>query len=184
MTDEDLSFDELAESQDEDAAPRRSGRRGRRRGPRRGGVLRGVLPVLLVLLVLVGIGLGAVQGYRWVTSNVSVEQEAPDFEGPGHGEVEVQVAEGDTGTDIATTLVDQGVIKTTGPFVTIFSSTPDAARIEPGIYRLQLEMTSADALNALLDPDNLAGHRVIIPEGKRLTEIWELLSAETDIPVE
>ena len=184
MTDEDLSFDELAESQDEDAAPRRSGRRGRRRGPRRGGVLRGVLPVLLVLLVLVGIGLGAVQGYRWVTSNVSVEQEAPDFEGPGHGEVEVQVAEGDTGTDIATTLVDQGVIKTTGPFVTIFSSTPDAARIEPGIYRLQLEMTSADALNALLDPDNLAGHRVIIPEGKRLTEISELLSAETDIPVE
>src|SRR5699024_9360784 len=33
-------------------------------------------------------------------------------------------------------------------------------------------------------PSNLAGHRVIIPEGKRLTEIWELLSAETGIPVE
>src|SRR5699024_8782175 len=36
----------------------------------------------------------------------------------------------------------------------------------------------------LMDPSNLAGHRVIIPEGKRLTEIWELLSTETGIPVE
>ena len=45
-------------------------------------------------------------------------------------------------------------------------------------------MTSADALNALLDPANLTGHRVIVPEGRRLTQIWEQLAAEADIPVE
>jgi len=184
MNDEDLSFDDLAETQHDETAPPRSGRRGRRRGRRRGGFVRGVLPVLLVLLVLAGLGLGGVQGYRWITSNISVEQEATDFEGPGHGEAIVEVAEGDTGTDIAGTLVEQGVIRSTGPFVNVFSTTPDASRIEPGIYRLRLEMTSADALSALMDPANLAGHRVIIPEGKRLTEIWELLAAETGIPVE
>src|SRR5699024_8973759 len=181
MNDEDLSFDEIAETQGESG---RSRRRGRRRAPRRGGVLRRTLPMLLVLLVLGGLVYGGIEGYRWVTSNVSVEEEARAFEGPGHGEAAVEVAEGDTGTDIADTLVEQGVIKTPAPFVNLFSNTPDAAQIEPGIYALKREMTSADALNALMDPSNLAGHRVIIPDGKRLTEIWELLSTETGIPVE
>lgn len=182
MSDEDVSFDELADLQDE-PGPHRRGKRGRRRAPRRGGFTRRVLPVLLVLLVLGGLGLGGVQGYRWITDNISVESEAADFEGPGHGEAVVEVAQGDTGTDIAATLVDQGVIKSTGPFVNIFSSTPDASSIEPGIYSLRLEMTSADALNALLDSSNLTGHRVIIPEGKRLAEIWAQLSEETGIEV-
>ncbi|MGP9536912.1 endolytic transglycosylase MltG [Brachybacterium sp. AOP43-C2-M15] len=187
MTDEDLSFDELADSQDEGSGgTERSTDHGRRRAPRKkhGGFVRTVLPVLLVLLVLGGIGVGAVQGYRWVTSNVSVEQEAAEYPGPGSGEVMVEVASGDTGTDIADTLVDEGVIKTPGPFVNLFSNTPEASGIEPGVYRLKQEMTSADALNALLDSSNLAGHRVIIPEGRRLTQIWEQLAEETDIPEE
>ena len=45
-------------------------------------------------------------------------------------------------------------------------------------------MTSADALTALMDPTNLAGHRRDHPQRERLTEIWEQLSAETGIPVE
>jgi UPF0755 protein len=189
MNDEDLSFDELAESQNsaehghEGRGRRRGGHRGEPRR-RRGGFLRTVLPVLLVIAVIAGLGVGGYQGYRWITSNVSVEQEAAEFEGPGSGEALVEVGEGDTGSDIAETLVDEGVIKTSGPFVTLFSSTKEAAKIEPGVYRLKQEMTSADALTMLMDPENLAGHRVIVPEGLRLTQIWELLSEKTDIPVE
>ena len=189
MNDEDLSFDELAESQDsaehghEGRGRRRGGHRGEPRR-RRGGFFRAVLPVLLVIAVLAGLGVGGYQGYRWVTSNISVEQEAAEFEGPGSGEALVEVGEGDTGSDIAETLVDEGVIKTSAPFVTLFSSTKEAAKIEPGVYRLKQEMTSADALTMLMDPENLAGHRVIVPEGLRLTQIWDLLAEETGIPVE
>ncbi|MEV0868251.1 endolytic transglycosylase MltG [Brachybacterium paraconglomeratum] len=189
MKDEDLSFDELAEAQnpeDDEAAaprPRRGGHRGEPRR-RRGGFFRSLLPVLLVLAVVGALAVGGFQGYRWITANVSVEDEAPEFEGPGSGEALVEVGEGDTGTDIAATLVDQGVIKTSAPFVTLFSSTQDASKIEPGVYRLKKEMTSADALTMLMDPQNLAGHRVIVPEGLRLTQIWALLSEETGIPVE
>ena len=189
MNDEDLSFDELAESQDsaehghEGRGRRRGGHRGEPRR-RRGGFFRTVLPVLLVIAVLAGLGVGGYQGYRWVTSNISVEQEAAEFEGPGSGEALVEVGEGDTGSDIAETLVDEGVIKTSAPFVTLFSSTKEAAKIEPGVYRLKQEMTSADALTMLMDPENLAGHRVIVPEGLRLTQIWDLLAEETGIPVE
>lgn len=182
MSDEDdLSFDELAEQQTVQA----STRRGRRRAAKkRGGLLRTVLPVLLVLLVLGGLGVGGWQGYNWLTSNISVEQGAADYPGPGSGEVVVEVSQGDTGTDIASTLVDSQVIKTTGPFVNIFSNTPEAGSIEPGVYRLKQEMTSADALDALLDPANLAGHRVIVPEGLKLEQVWTLLSEASDIPVE
>lgn len=183
MADEDLSLDELVDShEDHEEQPSHRGRR--RSTPKRGGFFRSVLPVLLVMVVVGALIVGGVQGYRWVTSNLNVEQEATDFPGPGSGEAIVEVNDGDTGTDIAKTLVDAGVIKSSGPFVTIFSSTKEASRIEPGIYRLKLEMTSSDALTALLDPANLAGYRVIIPEGKRLTEIWELLAAKTHIPVE
>lgn len=183
MADEDFSLDELVDShEDHEEQPSRRGRR--RSTPKRGGFFRSVLPVLLVMVVVGALIVGGVQGYRWVTSNLNVEQEATDFPGPGSGEAIVEVNNGDTGADIAKTLVDAGVIKSSGPFVTIFSSTKEASRIEPGIYRLKLEMKSSDALTALLDPANLAGYRVIIPEGKRLTEIWELLAAETDIPVE
>lgn len=185
MHDEDLSFDELAESQEQGTAHRgRSSKRGRRRGRRRGGFVSRALPLLLVVLVLGGVAVGGVQGYRWITDNINVESEATDYPGPGNGEALVEVAEGDTGTDIAATLVEQGVIKSSGPFVSIFSNTPEASRIEPGIYQLKLEMTSADALEGLMDPANLAGHRVIIPEGRRLTQIWAQLEEETEIPAE
>lgn len=187
--DDAVSFDELAESQNprDEEAPTGHGRR-RAAGPvrrrRRRGPLRRALPVLLVLLVLGGLGVGGVYGYQWLTSNVSLEQEDPDFPGPGSGEALVQVAEGDTGTDIARTLVDAGVIKTSGPFITQFSNSPDASGIEPGLYRLKKGMTSSDALTMILDPANLAGHRVIVPEGLRAEKIWAVLSEATDIPVE
>src|SRR5699024_12165175 len=71
MNDEDLSFDEIAETQGES---KQSRRRGRRRAPRRGGFLRRALPMLLVLLVLGGLTYGGIEGYRWGTSNVSAER--------------------------------------------------------------------------------------------------------------
>ena len=183
MTDEDLPFEEIADEQDRE--PGRSSGHGRRRAPRSGGGgLRRALPLVLVLLVVAGLGYGGVQGYQWISANISVQGEPTDYEGPGHGEVVVEVQQGDTGTDIAGTLVDEGVILSSGPFISLFSNHPDAAGIEPGAYTLQQEMPAADALDALLDPANLASARVIVPEGKRLSEIWAILSEATGMPVE
>src|SRR5690625_6994682 len=98
MSDEEASFDEIAaeQSPQDEEGPTRH---GRRRAPRKHSALRGALPVLLVALVLVGATVGGVTGYRWLTSNVSVESEETDFPGPGRGEAVVEVASGDTGTD-------------------------------------------------------------------------------------
>jgi UPF0755 protein len=68
--------------------------------------------------------------------------------------------------------------------VQAFSSNPDAAEIEPGSYRMNTEMSSSSALSRLLDPESLAGIRVSIPEGMRMSTIFEKLEKETGIPVE
>src|SRR5690625_6883911 len=106
MSYEEASFDEIAAEQSPQDVEVPT-RHGRRRALRKHSALRGALPVLLVVLVLVGATVCGVTGYRWLTSNVSVESEEADFPGPGRGEAVVEVASGDTGTDIARTLVDE-----------------------------------------------------------------------------
>src|SRR5690625_7391835 len=111
MSDEEASFDEIAaeQSPQDEEGPTRH---GRRRAPRKHSALRGALPVLLVVLVLVGATVGGVTGYRWLTSNVSVESEETDFPGPGRGEAVVVVASGDTCSVIVRTIVYGVVIIT------------------------------------------------------------------------
>ena len=171
------AFDEIAEKQHRE--------RGRRRGPRkhRGGVRR-ILPALLVLVVVGAVIAGGVVGYRWLTGSVSFEQEADDYPGPGSGEVIITVSEGDTGGDIATTLVEEDVILSRGPFIIAFQNEPEADSIQPGKYRMKQRMTASDALDMLLDSTNDAGDYITVPEGMRLTQIFPLLSDATGIPVE
>jgi UPF0755 protein len=145
-----------------------------------------VLPIVLVLVVVVAVGAGAVYGYSWLTGHVSIDQaEQEDYSGSGSDdEVVVEVSEGDTGSDIAATLVDHDVIKAPAPFVRLFGASQDASQIQPGSYRLNTKMSSASALDALQDPSSLTGLRVTIPEGMRSQEIYERISKTTDIPVE
>lgn len=175
------SLDDLFGESDQDHNHRDPESRGHR-GPRKGKLLR-MLPVLLVFVVVLALGAGGYFGYSWVTHNVNVEKESDDFDGEGSGEVVVQVADGDSGSDIASTLVDKGVIKSKTPFVNAFSAHPDASKITPGTYRLRSKMSSTSALDLLLDPASNAGIRVTIPEGVSSTQIYERLSNKTSIPV-
>lgn len=144
-----------------------------------------ILPVLLVLVVVLAVGAGAVYGYSWLRGNVNVDQaQQEDYDGSGSDEeVVIEVAEGDSGSDIAKTLVDKGVIKSAPPFVRLFGTSQEASRIQPGSYRLNTKMSSASALEALLDPSSQTGLRVTIPEGMRMKDIFERISKTTGIPV-
>lgn len=198
MNDEDESLlDELVGGDDADhdeadhevhEAGRRRGRsssHGRRRSSTQRSPLRTLLPALLVIAVLGAIAMGGVYGYRWVTGNVNVASsaDATDYPGPGSGEVTIEIKEGDSGGDIAKTLKDAGVIKSTGPFTTLFSASPDAGKISPGQYTLKKQMKASDALDMLLDPSSQAGGRVTIPEGMRMSAIFPKLSQATGVPV-
>ncbi|MBK0330072.1 endolytic transglycosylase MltG [Brachybacterium sp. MASK1Z-5] len=143
-----------------------------------------ILPILLVLVVVLAVGAGAVYGYSWLRGNVNVDQaQDDDYTGTGSDEeVVIEIAEGDTGSDIASTLVDKGVIKSAPPFVRLFGTSQEASKIQPGSYRVNTKMSSASALEALLDPSSQTGLRVTIPEGMRMKDIFERISKTTGIP--
>jgi UPF0755 protein len=149
-----------------DVATRKS-----RRGPRGGGLA--VLVAAVVVVGLLGLVVGA--GVRWFTNQ-------PDYVGDGHGTVTVQIRAGDSISAVGQTLEKSDVVRSASAFVEVAGQDPDA-NLQPGTYRLHLQMSAASALNLLLDPSSRITARVLIPEGLRTDEIVKLLSAKTKIPV-
>jgi UPF0755 protein len=107
-----------------------------------------------------------------------------DYTGQGTGSVQVRVAEGDTLSDIGSTLVEADVIASVGPFVDAAESRPAATGIQPGLYGMRLQMSGAAALDLLLDPATRLFSRVTIPEGFTVADVLDRLAAETETPIE
>ena len=171
--DEAAPPDERDQVDDYDYVP--GGRRRKGRG------LKGCVAVLVALVVLLG------GFYVVLTQGVSLIadqfQGPDDYPGPGTGSVEFTVNEGDTTAQIGRNLKADGVTKSVQAFIDAAAGEPDAAGIQVGAYELQKEMKAADALEVLIDPDNLIGFpTVTIPEGLRLTEIVSTLADNTDFP--
>ncbi|MEY4994062.1 MAG: hypothetical protein RIS82_1184 [Actinomycetota bacterium] len=104
-----------------------------------------------------------------------------DFPGPGHGEALVTIEEGFGGSEVATALVDAGVVKS---FQTTYKLILDTnPSFFPGTYRLKLEMSSRQALVALADPASAVVSRTVIREGLRAKAIFETLSTDTGVPL-
>ncbi|MGQ4575181.1 endolytic transglycosylase MltG [Dermabacteraceae bacterium P7006] len=165
----------------------RNGSRRRSKNPpprRQRGLVKAILPLVLVVSVLLGVGVAGVYGYRWVVTNFNFSSEQSDYPGPGTGEVLFEVHKGDTGTKIAQNMVKADVIAASKPFIALFANSPEAQKIAPGTYRLKKQMSSDQALQALLSPESRAGKRVTIPEGMRSSDMYARLAKQTGIPVE
>ncbi len=147
---------------------------------------------VLVNLVVIGLILGMVVGAGVLVWNVAgdrimsiLNNEPRDYEGAGNGtEVEFTILPGDTGTDIANRLEQQGVVRTSGAFIDAVLARPEEPQFQPGTYRLQQEMSSAEALVALLDESNRIENTVTIPEGTRETVVYELVQETYGISVD
>ncbi|MDO8107801.1 endolytic transglycosylase MltG [Isoptericola sp. b441] len=160
---------------------RRDGRkeRDRRRRSRR---RRTVAALVISLLVLGGVGIGVWQWVLPALGNLGPTQAAPeDYPGPGHGSVEVTIPKGATGAQMGRLLAEQGVVRTATAFSKAFTANPGASGIQPGTYRMLLEMPAADAVTALLDPSNRVQTKVTIPEGFRVDQVVDRLSSITTI---
>jgi UPF0755 protein len=93
----------------------------------------------------------------------------------------VTVNPGDTATDIATTMVDKGVVKSEKAFAKAAKSDPRALGIQPGTYKLHKEMSGASALALILDPAARMLTRVTIPEGLTVKETLALVAKKTSL---
>ena len=113
---------------EEDTRSRRSSHRRRRK--KDGGRGKGVLAVVLSLLLIVGVvggaaalALGGVNKLRDVFAGSS----APDYAGPGEGQVVIEVKSGQTAGDVAQTLKAEDFIKSTQAFMEAAYADPDAS---------------------------------------------------------
>lgn len=138
------------------------------RRKRRGRRMLWVLSIVGVLLVAVSVAV--------IVPKVSSLVSPPDYSGSGTGTVRVSVAQGDTASDIATTLRKAGVVKSTRAFVDAASADPDSQRIQPGTYLLHSHMSAKSALTLLLDPSSRsAAGDVLVTEGATVFTVAQRL---------
>ncbi|WP_024288224.1 endolytic transglycosylase MltG [Cellulomonas sp. KRMCY2] len=186
----DLFLDEIVRPEQ---PPSGSGARSARRAEReerarsrRKRRRRSIIALVVSLGILGGGAYLVVQYVMPVISGFSLPQDeaAADYPGPGHGTVDVTIAAGSSGTQMAQVLVEAGVVQSTSAFTGAFSANPSAPSIQPGTYRLLLEMRASDAVDALLDPTYRVQVKVTFPEGERVDQMLEKLSSVTTVPVE
>ncbi|KQT94527.1 hypothetical protein ASG49_06605 [Marmoricola sp. Leaf446] len=140
---------------------------------------RSCLPVLLVLVIL---GSGLYFGGRWAYDELSTRlASAPDYEGPGSGEVVYQVEEGVTSAQIGRDLKEAGVVASVDAFTEAANLDEDSRSIQVGYYQLQQKMKASDALDVLVDPANLVQALVTVPEGARVRQVVDSIAENTDI---
>jgi uncharacterized YceG family protein len=143
----------------------RSGR-GRSGAKKRSGCACAVVAAVLVGLV----GGGGYYGYTFYQDRFGA---APDFQGEGTGTALVTIPDHSTITQIGNILKDAGVVKSVDGFVQAADDNDKSGRIQPGTYSLHKEMSSAAAIEMLLDPKT--ANALVIPEGRRASTVYALI---------
>lgn len=148
---------------------------------RRFGGLKSCLVLLVVGALLVAGGIAAFTFGRDKLDALLAPP--PDYTGDGSGRVLFQVKSGDTVSEIGRNLKAEGVVKSVDAFSDAAKDEPAAQDIQVGYYELKKQLPAKDALDILVDPDNLVQSTVTIPEGLRVDDILPRLAKATDIPL-
>jgi UPF0755 protein len=157
--------------------------RGRRR--RRTGRWVALVVVLAILGGLVGGGVWAWNTFGERIQGIFADSGVDDFEeGRAHGEAQITIASGDTGGPVSQKLYDAGVTKTPTSLYDYMVENAVAFTFQPGVYRLQLEMSSPAVLDALRDPANKLENTARLPEGLTVAASLERISEQMTLPLE
>jgi len=97
--------------------------------------------------------------------------------------IDVHVAEGSTGSEIAAQLFELGIIESSESFFKVAVSDVRAARIAPGIHQLNNKIAATQALDQLLDPTRIP-NLIKIFEGGWNTEIFKALEQNGFVQVD
>ena len=84
---------------------------------------------------------------------------------------------------MADALVAADVVKSRKAFIEAAEANSRSKNIQPGTYKLRLQMSGESAVTAMLDLKNKIVNGLTIPEGRTAKNIYKLLSDKTKIPV-
>ncbi|HEX4092952.1 MAG TPA: endolytic transglycosylase MltG [Trebonia sp.] len=147
----------------------------RRRSP-----IRRLAPWIALLVIVVPLALGG--WHIWGIYQAKVHP--ADYTGAGIApKVTVQVTNGETASELAPTLVTQGVVESTRAFVVAAENSSNPTGLEPGFFVLNSHMQATLAWAALLNPKNRDQAVVTIPEGKRASQVILIMAKDTKIPL-
>ena len=142
----------------------------------------GCLVGLLVVAALVAGAFFFLQGP--IGSLVERFTPAPDYTGAGVGTVVFMIHDGETGSDIAQNLVDEGVTASYDAFYDLLLEQSPEPEFHPGAYQLAEEMSAQSALDALVDPAMKLENTFVIPEGTAVPDVLVAISEGAGIPLE
>ncbi|MCJ1707344.1 endolytic transglycosylase MltG [Microbacterium sp. VKM Ac-2923] len=138
---------------------------------------------LVVVLLLVGGIAGG--GYAlWNTYGERVQAflgggEPLDYEaGLATGEARVTIVSGDTGASVSPKLFEAGITKASNSLYQYMVDNSIAFTFQPGVYKLQQQMTSEAVLAALRVPENRLDYSVQLREGLTLAQSLDLISEQ------
>lgn len=141
--------------------------------------------VLVILGGIAGGGLWVWNTYEDRIREVMGWEEPKDYEpGLATGEVLITITSGDTGGPISEKLYQAGVTKTPEAFYDHLIDTGQNPPFVPGVFALQRQMTSAAALEALMDPASKRENTAQLREGLTVEQSLPLLAEGTGIPIE
>jgi len=155
---------------------RRDQRAARKRQKRRKRSGRAAFFFAMAFIVAL-VGTAGVFGFAWLDNRLH----PPDYGGDGSGNVTVQIKEGDNGSQMGAALQAKDVVKSVRAFVKVYGKEPKAGSIQPGFYQMRLRMSSKAAMALLLDSKSRSDNQIIIPEGRRAGEVYQLLAKKTGI---
>ncbi|MFE1171822.1 endolytic transglycosylase MltG [Streptomyces sp. NPDC058773] len=109
-------------------------------------------------------------GYDFIMSHFG---SAPDYEGEGTGEVQVDVPENSTILQMGLALKKAGVVKSADAFSEAAVDSKKDKILQPGTYSLRKHMSAASAVELMVDPKSRNG--LTIREGLRSGDVYKLI---------
>ncbi|OZD48494.1 ABC transporter substrate-binding protein [Rhodococcus sp. 06-1477-1B] len=144
------------------------------------------IALVIVLLLVGGVAGGGIA--LWNTYGERVQAflgngESLEYDaGQATGEARVTIVSGDTGQSVSPKLFEAGVTKASNSLYKYMVDNAVAFTFQPGVYKLQQQMTSEAVLTALRDPANRLDNSVQLREGLTLTQSLDIISEQTSIP--
>ncbi len=146
---------------------------------------RGAWGCLIVFVVLAALLAGVAVFLQGPIRQIIAATQGPaDFtaeEASTGTDIIVMIHDGDGGSEITRTLLDQGVVKSFDAFYSILLQTKPEPVFQPGAYQLKTKMVAGTALDALLDEKTRLSQTVVVPEGTAAVDVLQSISEGTDI---
>jgi UPF0755 protein len=136
--------------------------------------------ITVIIAIVLILGLGVIASKDTVRSWYEITTGA-DFSGAGSAEVLVTISKGESGEQIAQSLVAAGVTASFAPTYRALLATDGL--FYPGEYSLKLGMNSKLAVEALLDSANRVEKLALVKEGYRASQIFQVLHEKYGVPI-